>query len=300
MRTSGGSSARAISLQRLEALADRHAGRERALDGDGAQPVEAVELLRRRALLQADEGRERHEVAAGGAHEHVREVVRRRPVLGAGAHDDVVFLALRGEARDLLLAEHELERLADILDRDAEVGGAGAVDLDAQVGLVLLVVGIEVDEEPGRLRLRQHAVAPVAQRLVVGAADHELDLLLQAALAERARVDREGARAGEVRHLAEHLLDDVLLPDGALVPGNQAQNEQPLVHRRRPDEAGRHDAQRARDQSARAQRLDRAARPPSAARGCNRGSTPRAPGPGSGRSRGPRSARTPSGSPGTG
>src|SRR5919202_1969037 len=54
---------------------------------------------------------------------------------------------------------------------DKSFGAARAVDLDAQVGLVLLVVGVEIDEEDGRDRLGYGKAVPVAQGRVVGAAE---------------------------------------------------------------------------------------------------------------------------------
>ena len=57
--------------------------------------------------------------------------------------------------------------------------------------------------EAGRLRLLHDDVAPVAQGVVVGAAEHELDrLLMKPRWPSEGGIDREGARAGEVRDLA--------------------------------------------------------------------------------------------------
>ena len=53
------------------------------------------------------------------------------------------------EARDLVVAaDHQLQRRADVVRVHAQVGGAVAVDLDAQLGLVELERGVGVDDAP--------------------------------------------------------------------------------------------------------------------------------------------------------
>ena len=62
------------------------------------------------------------------------------------------------EARDLVVAaDHQAQRRGDVLGAHAEVGGALAVDLHAQLGLVELERGVGVDDAAELLRARRAA-----------------------------------------------------------------------------------------------------------------------------------------------
>ena len=143
------------------------------------------------------------------------------------------------------LAEHQFERAADILHRDAEIGGALPVDLDADVGLRLAVVRVHVDELARLLRLLHDDVAPAADRVVVGPAEHELDRLAETAgAAEGGRVDRRQARApGKFDTFGVIWRTMLLLLHRALLPRHEAHDHDALVDRGGTREAGSHLAQ---------------------------------------------------------
>ena len=73
----------------------------------------------------------------------------RSPLVEPQLHVVVLVHRSVAEARDLLVAaDHEAQRLRDVLGVDAQVGGALAVDLDAQLRLVELERGVGVERCP--------------------------------------------------------------------------------------------------------------------------------------------------------
>ena len=99
----------------------------------------------------------------------------------------------------------------------------------------------------------------LAQRVVVGPAEHELDRLAEAAAAPKAGGLTGNARApGKFdtfgRTAAAH---DVLLLHGALLPGHQAHDDDARIDRGGAREAGRHLAQHRRDDALLLQRHER-------------------------------------------
>ena len=131
-------------VHRLQRLVDRVARRQRAGDLDRAQPVEVVERLRRDAFAHVDEVGQLHHAAVARAHVGVADVGRRRAVERRDLHDHVVLLAVALEARDLAAAQHRLQRAADGVDGDADVGELVAVDVDAHLGRVEPQVDLQV------------------------------------------------------------------------------------------------------------------------------------------------------------
>ena len=66
--------------------------------------------------------------------------------VSVGLHDHVVLLAVALVAGHDAAAEHGLERARDRVDADARVGRALAVDVDADLRLVQLQVGVDLHE----------------------------------------------------------------------------------------------------------------------------------------------------------
>ena len=152
----------------------------------------------------------------------MREVARRGAVRGPHLDDDVVLLALALEAGDLAAAQHGLDRVADGLDVDAHQRRLLAVDLDVELGLVELEVGVEVDEPRVLARGGQELVHALLQHVVgLGGLEDELDRLVDRALAERGRVGREGEQARDAGDHGRQLAHDLLLLDRPLVPVDQ-------------------------------------------------------------------------------
>ena len=90
-----------------------------------------------------------------------------------------------------------LQRAADGRQRDAEIGGAVAVDGHLQLRLARVVVGIEF-VSPGFSAARQHDVAPARELRVVGAAEHDLHRRTEPRMPSRP-ASRHCAHARQVR-----------------------------------------------------------------------------------------------------
>ena len=176
-----------------ERLVLRRARGDVGEDRDRALAVAAGDRLQRRALLGRHQRRERHELARRGPHAQAREILRARALVGEQAQADVEAPPAGAVLADAHAADERVERGRDVVDRDAEVGGAGAVGDDAQLGLPELVVGVEVDHEA---RLRELALSLVAA---------SLDQLVPVRAAHR-ELDREAALGGEA--LLREILDD--------------------------------------------------------------------------------------------
>ena len=216
-------------LQMCERIAEAIARGEIGLDGDGAHPVVAVESRGVGKGLQGHQVGQRDQfTGAGGADVDVLNVGRRALDLALALQDHVVFLARIDEGRDAPRSQHRLQRTPDIAQVDAEIARAVAVDLDAELGVGLLVVVVDVDQ-PGIVlrKARQQDVPPSCQFLVGAAADGELHRLLNAS-AQPLSHDRENPHARQAGGQAAHLLHDV--PAGApLGPVLQDQNDDPAV-----------------------------------------------------------------------
>ncbi len=173
-------------LEPLHRLAHRVAVGQAGGDLDAADTVEAVERGRTGDLVQGDEVRQRDELTRTvRAHLDVGEVGCRRAFVRTALQDDVVLATAIDIRRHDARAEHRLERAADGLQRDAEVGRAIAIHGDADLRLALLVVRVDVGQA-GVLRGQIHQLLrPVGKLLVVGATQQR-----QHRLAEAARRDR--------------------------------------------------------------------------------------------------------------
>ena len=120
--------------------------------------------------------------------------------------DHVVLLAVHQQLGDAARTEQRLERAAHILDADAEIAGARAVHLDAQLRLGLLVVVVDRGQAGILRNAREQDVAPLRELLEGAAADHELQRFLEAP-AEALRHGREGLHPGHVGDAPAHLRD---------------------------------------------------------------------------------------------
>ena len=96
--------------------------------------------------------------------------------------------------------------MSDVLD--AQVGGAVAVDLDAQLGLVELERGVGVDDAAAApSSAAAQLLGVVGERLELRAADDEVDVGAAAADVERRRsCARDSADRRELREPLAHLL----------------------------------------------------------------------------------------------
>ena len=177
------------SLQISERVAERVARRDGRSQRGRAQLVEVIELLGRDALRDRDDVVHRDHQAVVVAHVDRRQIVRIAPVDVRDLHDHVVLLAAALEAGHLTAAEHGLERAPHGVDLEADVGDLLAVEVDLELRLVELEIGVEVDHAGIVARLGQQRIDQLLQLLVrLRGLDHELHRLLDRALA-RARAD---------------------------------------------------------------------------------------------------------------
>ncbi len=155
------------------------------------------------------------------------------PVDVGDLDDHVVLLAVALEAGDLPAAEHGLEGAPDGVDLEADVGHLLAVEVDLELGLVQLEIGVEVDHARELARLGEQRVGHLLQ-LGIGlrGLDHELHRLLDRALAERGRVDRERQNTRDAEHARAEPGDDLLLRARALLPVLEAAEGDHLADRR--------------------------------------------------------------------
>ncbi len=103
-----------------------------------------IERLRRDAFADVDEVRQLHHAAVAGAHIGVADVGGRRAVERRDLHDHVVLLAVLLEAGDLTAAQHRLQRAADGVDADADVGELVAIDVHAHFRRIEPEVDLQV------------------------------------------------------------------------------------------------------------------------------------------------------------
>ena len=127
-------------------------------------------------------------------------------VLGQAELHVVVLADERvAEAADLLVAaDHQAQRRADVAGVDAEVGGALAVDVDAELGLVELErrVGVDDAADLAGADLSRSCLAVLGERVEVRAADDEVDVEVAAADVERREVAELRAEVLELARAA--------------------------------------------------------------------------------------------------
>ena len=110
---------------------------------DGSWPVCVTDSG---PVAEADRGErgQRHELARDRPHVEQLDRGGVRLELGRELHDDLVLVGRRVDRRDLARAVGGVERVLDRLRRDAERGGAVAVDLDVDLRVAQLQVGRHV------------------------------------------------------------------------------------------------------------------------------------------------------------
>ena len=163
--------------------------------------------------------------------EQALEVARVAHRVGGRGELDVVAAVVDEDRADRRAVEHRLQRLAEAVDVDAEVGGALAVDLDEELRLGGLVGEPHLAER--RVRppsSRTSASAAVASVVEVAADEGELQPLAGAADAERVRLGGEGC--GRRRPSAAAAVMSATISCWlrvALAPGRQREDHEAAV-----------------------------------------------------------------------
>ena len=132
-------------------------------------------------------------------------------------------------------AEQGLEGGADVRHRHAELGGALAVDVDLELRLVELEVGIHVEQVAELLRLAHHGAHRLLQVVVGVGLQDELHGTAEAA-AQARQVDRDRQHAGNRDHPAEQCLHDLLLAAMPLSVGLEPHEHETIRHASRAAE----------------------------------------------------------------
>jgi hypothetical protein len=188
-------------VHELQRLAQRVARRQVGGDGDRAALVEVVQLARADRLAHLDQLRQRHHGVAAATHEErsmSSGVVRPRPSL----HHHVVLVGVALVARHDTAAEHGLDRARHRVDRHAHVGGAVAVHVHEDLGLVQLQVDVGLHDARVLAHLGHHALAHARHVLVaVAGHDDEVDRPLAEALAQAGRRDGKALTPGSADSL---------------------------------------------------------------------------------------------------
>src|SRR5690606_7058972 len=118
------------------------------------------------------------------------------------------------EIAEIHAAEQGAHGRGDGFDRHAEIGGAGAVDPHAELGLGGLVVQPDGVEDRVPLHVGHQVFGDIRQRLVFQAGDGELHALAAAADAETVGGAGEDLDAGDLLELAVELRGDLHLAAG--------------------------------------------------------------------------------------
>ena len=165
-------------------------GRDRGAQADLPLPVEPVNArggLRRHELHDIVEARE---AAVLARHEQPRDGGRVVAIVRLQSHLHVVILVhgFVAEARDAIVAaDHDAQRAGDVLGIHAQIGGALAVDLDAQLRLVELERGIGVLQSQLRRFLAQ-LLGILEQHVEVRPEQREINVEVRAAADEGLRI----------------------------------------------------------------------------------------------------------------
>ncbi len=167
------SSAANVSSSSVCASACEWPGAGFAREGDLPLAVQAIDRRRAGALVGGDEVAELHQLAAPGPDGRGGDRVRRAAERVLRLEHDVVLIRRRVERRHLLARDQGVDGLRDVLDADAEVGGALPVDVEAQLGTARQVRPIDVDEDLTLVE-RLHRLARVLVELLQIGADQRV------------------------------------------------------------------------------------------------------------------------------
>ena len=194
-------------------------------------------LARAHRLAHLDQRRQRRRRLAAAAHEELLDVFRRGAPAALGLHHHVVLLGVALVAGDDAATEHGLDRARHRVHRDAHVGGAGAVDVQEDLGLVQLQVAVGLHDARVLLHLGDHGLRRARHILVaVAADDDEVQRQRTESLTQAGRRHRKHGDAGQRHDLRQQLARQFLCRDVALGPVDGAQDAERAGHLAAADE----------------------------------------------------------------
>ena len=154
----------------------------------------------------------------GGGHGHLGEAFGAAAELFLGAHDHVVLIVAGIEGGGLLSGHQGIERHLDIHHADAEIGGARAVDFQADFRLAGAQRGVGIHQCGVGPHFGEQRLGIGGELLQVGTLDEVLDFGVALIAADRAdQFDAGVDLRGILLHQLAGALHELLLRDGALI-----------------------------------------------------------------------------------
>ncbi len=179
-----------------------------------------IDRLRPDALSRGNHGGERYQLVARGLHVQHRQRGRILLVLRRDLQHDLILVIRREDLRDLTLAVGRRQSGLHLIDGQAQGGDLLAIQIDGQLGIPDLKVGVDV-EQPRNIPERSlKAWRDAIELLGVRILERKLILRtrLHAANADGRRVRQHCANAGNASQLGPQLLDDLVRRQRAFVP----------------------------------------------------------------------------------
>ncbi len=155
-------------------------------------------------------GPQRNLAAVGRLHIDALQRVDLGLPVGVHLEHDIILIGRRIDGRDPALAECAVQRVVDDLRRDAELGGAVAVNVEDDLEPAILQVGADIAQLRQCAEPREQYVEPVIELLPVLILQGELELALALAGADIEILDRLqiGARARQCGERFPQFVDD--------------------------------------------------------------------------------------------
>ena len=153
-------------------------------DGHLALAIQAADARRSSAALDADHLIERHPaLLVGRENDQLRQAFDAGAVFAVRAQAHIVLFAARGERGNQLAGHQRVERGGDVVDLHAQIGGALAVDFNAQFGLAEDHRRIGIADAGSVLQLGDDLRRVFVQLVQIRTLDHVLNVGLSAAAA---------------------------------------------------------------------------------------------------------------------
>ena len=193
-----------------QAVAERVRRQHEPADGHAVQLLELLERIRLHRLLQRDHRAERHQLTALRAQVIALEPLFRQAKAAIRLRDHLVAASFHAEAIRFHLAQHDLQRAADVLHRNAEPRGEFAVDADVDLRPRELQIFVDEREHAGLPRLHEHFVSHAIELFVADVpGDHELHRQSARSAGQPAFRKREDFEAADAVVLALYFLADL-------------------------------------------------------------------------------------------
>src|SRR6185437_3911227 len=204
----------------LDGLTERYTRREVERDGDRGQQSLMIDQNRTERRAQRRDRRKRNRLVVRGAEIKFQQIGRRLLVFGVDFENHLIIVRRLIDRRDLPDAIGAIKRAAHLIDRDVQRRGEVAIDLDDELAVFQLQVGVDVLDAGQFLDARLQLRRDLVELLRVAVLDRVLILAAGEAAADIDVLNRLEIGNGP-RHLGyfttqalNHLLD-ILFPNVA-------------------------------------------------------------------------------------